>query len=217
MEDAMNLPFNATQFLQIFENYNNAVWPFQIILNLLALTAISLAFKKMKHRDKIISGILAFFWLWIGIVYHLVFFTTINKGAYLFGVLFIIQGVLFVFSGIVKDKLVFQFRFDANNIVGILLIFYALIIYPIIGHFFGHIYPQQPTFGLPCPTTIFTFGILLWTFKRVPKYVLIIPVLWSIIGFSAAINLGIKEDFGLLVAGLLGLILLIIRDRKATE
>lgn len=213
----MNLPFNATQFLQIFENYNNAVWPFQIILNLLALTAISLAFKKMKHRDKIISGILAFFWLWIGIVYHLVFFTTINKGAYLFGVLFIIQGVLFVFSGIVKDKLVFQFRFDANNIVGILLIFYALIIYPIIGHFFGHIYPQQPTFGLPCPTTIFTFGILLWTFKRVPKYVLIIPVLWSIIGFSAAINLGIKEDFGLLVAGLLGLILLIIRDRKATE
>lgn len=213
----MNLPFTIEQFLEVLKNYNLAVWPFQIILNLFAIIAIVLAIKKIKFSDKIISSILGFFWLWIGIFYHLIFFTSINKGAYLFGILFIIQGIIFIIAGVLKDKLSFQFELDIYNIFGILFILYALIIYPIIGHNLGHVYPEQPTFGLPCPTTIFTFGILLWTIKRIPKYVLIIPLLWSIIGLGAALNLTIKEDIGLLIVGILGFILIIIRDRKANS
>jgi len=41
------------------------------------------------------------------------------------------------------------------------------------------------------------------------------PLLWSLIGFGAALSLGIREDFGLLVAGALGTVLLIWRDRRA--
>jgi Family of unknown function (DUF6064) len=33
---------------------------------------------------------------------------------------------------------------------------------------------------------------------------LIIPVLWSIVGTSAALSFGVKEDFGLLVAATMG-------------
>jgi hypothetical protein len=91
---------------------------------------------------------------------------------------------------------------------------YSFVIYPILGYLFGHVYPKNPTFGLPCPTTIFTFGLLLWTDKIVPKYVLVIPSIWSLIGFVAALFLGIKEDYGLLIAGVLGSILILIRDRK---
>jgi hypothetical protein len=40
---------------------------------------------------------------------------------------------------------------------------------------------------------------------------LIIPFLWSLLGFSAAVQLGIREDIGLLVAGLAGTGLLIAR------
>ena len=100
------------------------------------------------------------------------------------------------------------------GITGAVFIIYALLIYPVLGHLLGHIYPKSPTFGLPCPMTIFTFGLLLWTDSKIPKYVLIIPFLWSVVGFSAAVNLRIYEDFGLLLAGLLGTILIIIRDRK---
>ncbi|MCU0579417.1 MAG: DUF6064 family protein, partial [Desulfobacterota bacterium] len=73
------------------------------------------------------------------------------------------------------------------------------------------------TFGVPCPTTIFTFGILLFTSGRLPKTVLAIPFIWSIIGFTAALTLGILEDIGLLVAGLFGTAAIVIWDRKAGE
>ena len=101
--------------------------------------------------------------------------------------------------------------------VGLLFIIYALLVYPILGILFGHTYPDNPTFGLPCPTTIFTFGVLLWTIKRVPFYFVIVPFLWSIIGLSAAINLRVYEDFGLIVAGVIGLILLIINNKKINQ
>ena len=92
---------------------------------------------------------------------------------------------------------------------------YALLIYPVLGSMLGHVYPQSPTFGLPCPTTIFTFGILLWTDKQVPIPVLIIPFLWSIIGFTAALSLGITEDTGLLIAGVVSTLLIVLRNRAA--
>ena len=86
--------------------------------------------------------------------------------------------------------------------------------HPRIGALLGHGYPQSPSFGVaPCPTTIFTFGLLLWTDRPVPRPLLVIPLLWSLLGVSAAVSLGIKEDLGLVVAALLGTALLIWRDR----
>ncbi|MCF7800315.1 DUF6064 family protein [Candidatus Babeliales bacterium] len=209
----MALPFTIEQFLGTIQQYNLSVFPMQIVLLLLGIASIFLVFKQIKNNNKIIPGILAFFWIWIGIVYHLIFFTSINKAAYLFGDLFIIQGLLFLFVGF-KDKLSFKFRKDVYGITGSIFVLYAIIIYPILNYIFGHWWPLNPTFGLPCPTTIFTFGLLLWTNKKIPKYILIIPLLWALIGMSAAINLGIWEDLGLIATGVLGVILLWTRDRK---
>ena len=210
----VSLPFTIDQFLGIFEKYNLAVWPMQIVLVLIAILALFLSLKKISYSDKIISVVLGFFWFWIGIVYHLAYFTAINKAAYFFGVLFIIQGLIFLFAGGIKSKLSFRFQSNFYGVIGCLFIVYALIIYPLLGYSFGHVYPKNPTFGLPCPTTIFTFGLLLWTDKIVPKYVLVIPLIWSIIGFGAALSLEVKEDFGLLIAGVLGFVLIFIRDRR---
>jgi hypothetical protein len=210
----MNLPFTTDQFLDVFGQYNQAIWPMQIFLHLFAFIAIFLALKKFKNSDKIVSSILAFFWMWIGIVYHLLYFTAINKAAYFFGILFIIQGFMFLYTGDMKSRLSFKYHTNLYSVFGGIFILYSLIIYPILGHQLGHIYPRTPTFGLPCPTTIFTFGLLLWTDKNIPKYVIIIPLLWSIIGFGAALGLTIYQDYGLLIAGALGTILIIFRDKK---
>jgi hypothetical protein len=67
---------------------------------------------------------------------------------------------------------------------------------------------------VPCPTTIFTFGLLLWTERAVPKYLLVIPLLWTVIGSSAAWLLGFWEDLGLLVAGILSGGMIVYRDRR---
>lgn len=203
------MPFSIEEFLEIFERYNLSIWPIQVILNLLAILVIILIFINKKNSNKVINSILAIFWFWMGAVYHLLFFSAINKAAYLFGILFIIQGLIFIWFGVLKPgNLNYKFRLDYIGFSGILFILYALLIYPVLAVYFGHTYPQMPTFGLPCPTVIFTFGVLLFSEKRLPWYLLTIPFLWSLVGFSAAVNLGIKEDFGLVIAGVLGSLIL---------
>jgi hypothetical protein len=68
----------------------------------------------------------------------------------------------------------------------------------------GREFPEMPTFGLPCPTTIFTLGMLAFLAAPFPRYVFVIPITWALIGSQAAFRLGVYEDFGLLVAGLAG-------------
>lgn len=210
----MKTPFTLEQFLEVFKNYNQAVFPMHFVLYLMSGVAIYLVLKPNPKSDKIISSILAFFWLWMGIVYHFIFFTAINQAAYLFGAFFIIQGILFLIFGVFQNRLSFHFRSDKYGITGMSLILFALIIYPLLGYFFGHYYPSNPTFGLPCPTTIFTFGFLLLNVKNCPLEILIIPFIWSVIGFMAAFQFGILEDTGLIVAGLFTVYLLLYRNRK---
>ncbi|MGE5811069.1 MAG: DUF6064 family protein [Ignavibacteria bacterium] len=210
----MKLPFTADQFLEIFKSYNESIFPIQIIFYLIAAIALFLLFSNA-DKSRIISLMLSFFWLWIGIVYHIIFFSKINKAAYLFGSLFILQGIIFFIYGIVSNKLIFRYNKNTLNKAGIIFISYALIIYPVLGYFLGRSYPYSITIGLPCPTTIFTFGILLFSEKKIPIAALIIPLLWSIIGFTAALNFSVYEDFGLILSGLISFTLLTIQNRNA--
>jgi hypothetical protein len=210
----MNLPFTIKQFMAVFEAYNLAVWPMQIVIYVLGLAAVVLAIRKTRASDRAIAGVLSFLWLWMGIAYHLASFTQINRLAYGFGALFIVEGILLLVFGVGKRTLSFRFEPSIYSLIGGLFILYALAVYPLLGGAAGHRYPAAPGFGLPCPTTIFTFGILLWTDRRVPFRLFAIPLLWSVIGFQAALLLGVPEDYGLLAAGVVGAVLLIARDRE---
>ncbi len=211
----MNLPFTVQEFLGVFKDYNQAIWPMQIAGYVLGIAALFLAYRRRQYSGKIVFFILSFYWLWMGIVYHLIFFSRINKAAFLFGALFIVQGILFLLTGSFKTQITFHFKPDLFGLTGIIFILYAMTIYPMIGYFLGHNYPQSPVFGVaPCPTTIFTFGLLLMAEQKFPKYVLIIPFLWSILGFTAAISLGIREDIGLVIAGLSSTIMILYRNGK---
>lgn len=203
------MPFTVEQFLEVFRQYNIGTWPMPIALYVMGVFAVFFGTRRAPASDLAISYILAFFWLWMGLAYHFAFFSAINKAAFLFGALFIGQSLMFFFY---RNKLVFRFQKNVYGIAGGVLVFYALIIYPMIGYFNGHIFPASPTFGLPCPTTIFTFGILLWTLRGVPIFLLIIPFLWSLVGGSAAFLLGILEDTGLPIAGVAAIFLLTKRD-----
>jgi hypothetical protein len=209
----MNIPFTIDQFLAVFANYNQAIYPIQVLLNILAIASVYLSIKQSKFSNHIISFILSLLWLWTGLVYHIIFFSTINKAAYIFGSMYILQSAMFIIVGIFKKELMFSFRRNFYSCVALIFITYSIFIYPVIGYFLGHIYPYSPTFGAPCPITIFTFGLLLLTDKKTPKYLLIIPLLWSLIGLSAAINFKIGEDFGLVIAGILGVILIYLKDK----
>jgi hypothetical protein len=195
----MNLPFTAEDFFAVFGRYNSAIWPLQVVFVLVAVLAAVVVWLRPRKTSGPVFIALGALWLWEAVVYHGIFFRPINPAALAFAVLFLVQAVLLIAIALGRRTLI-EPRRDIFGGAGAALIIYALVLYPIVGYSVGHRYPFNPTFGLPCPTTLYTMGVLLWT-RPLRVAPLIVPVVWCAIGFSAALRLGVIEDAALLVAG----------------
>jgi hypothetical protein len=200
----MSLPFDRAEFFGVFREYNETVWPLQLVLLFLAFAALALAASNTPSAGRIVSAIVAVLWAWVGAVYHLAFFLPINPAAAFFGVVFLAGAALFAWEGVVKGRLAFCFPRNPRGALALGLAAYALALYPMLGLASGREASEVASFGLPCPTTIFTVGLLGLAKPPVPRALFIAPLLWSVIGMQAAWLLGVYEDFALLVAALAG-------------
>jgi hypothetical protein len=200
------MPFSSAQFFAVFAEYNQAVWPLQILFCLLAAVCVLWVLQATQMSSRLISATLALLWVWMAVAYHFAFFASINPAAWLFGSVCLIGAGVFVWFGIVKRALRFEYDRRSQGHVGMLMMAFALLGYPAIAYAVGHRYPSVPTFGLPCPTTIFTLGALMCSRRPTPWAVYLVPLLWSGIGSIAAFQLGVTEDLALLVAGLVALL-----------
>lgn len=126
----MQLPFTVEQFYDLFSEYNTTVWPAQVFLIALAVAAIGLVAIPRRWSGVGVSAILAFLWAWLGVACHLAFFTAINPLAYGFAGVSIAGALVFLWQGVFLRKLDFKFALNARTTVGVLLIVFALIIYP---------------------------------------------------------------------------------------
>lgn len=207
------LPFSRETFTGVFVDYNLAIWPTQVIAYVVGAALFALLLAPSRLSGRLIAAGLAGMWLWTGIVYHATFFATINPMAVVFGILFVLQGLAFLFLGAVRGKLQFGPPSGPIGWTGLALAGYAAILYPVIGTLIGHGYPEMPMFGVtPCPLTIFTFGLFLLTTGRFSRWLLVIPFLWTLVGGSAAFLLGIPQDWVLLFTGVIAGSLLMWRD-----
>ena len=202
------LPFTSEQFFAVFGAYNQAVWPAQVFLLALAVLALVLVASPRAWSGWGVSSILAFLWAWLSLAYHLAFFAAINPLAYVFAAVSAAGAVVFFWQGVVKRNLRFQLVRSARLVVGVALIAFALVIYPAWSVYSGHVYPAMPTFGLPCPTTLFTIGLLAFLAPPYARSPLVVPVLWCLVGAQAAFLLGVWQDLGLLAAAAVGAVLI---------
>lgn len=211
----MNTPFTTAEFLDVFARYNRAVWPAQLVLYLLAGLVLWLAWRRPGARGgRVVAGLLAVFWGWMAVAYHAAFFTAVNPAAWLFAALFGVEAILFA-DAAARSRPAFRPARTPAGIAGAALVAYALVVYPLIGQVAGPAYPRAPTFGLPCPTVIFTLGVLLWAERgSVPARLLPVPAAWSLLGAVAAYRHGIVQDYGLLVAGLVATPLVVWTRRQ---
>lgn len=212
----MKLPFTVDQFFEVFRHYNEALWPAQVFLLILAVIVIVLVFRPRPWTGRVVSAIMAFLWFWLAFAYHLAFFSRINPLAYGFSLVFLIGAFVFVWQGLIRRRLQFAWRPGPWTVLGALLILYALAVYPLWSSCTGHPYPAMPTFGLPCPTTIFTIGILAFARPEYPRSPLIVPALWCLVGGQAAFSLNVPPDYGLFAAFLVAVGLWFRRQHKAT-
>ena len=91
---------------------------------------------------------------------------------------------------------------------------YAGVLYPLVGWLGGYEFPAMPMFGIaPCPVVLFTFGLLLLATSHVSRWLLVVPVAWSLIGGSAAFLLGIPQDW-LLLFSVLAVPIIVLQGRR---
>jgi len=198
----MKMPFTTEQFFSVFENYNASVFPVQLVFLFFGILAVYSTLSEKSGRNKVIGGLLVLIWIWIGIAYHIIFFASINPAAYVFGGFFILQGLFFYIETSVRKNLVFKYAGSVKGYLALFFILFGLIIYPVISFYLGGSVLKTISFGLPCPSTIVTFGFLMLTDRKFPGYLLVIPSLWAIIGTAAAVNFGVYQDYVMIFAAI---------------
>ncbi len=209
----MKLPFTEQQFFELFRRYNEGIFPAQIVAALLCLGLIAFALRGTS--GKVVYAALAALWAWNGAMYHIGYFSAINPAARVFGIVFLLQAVVFLIAAVRGDDR-FKVRGGTWPIVGAFVVLYGVALYPLLGWMAGHAYPSSPVLGVaPCPTTIFTFGLLMLCEGRLRWWVGVLPLLWAVVGTSAAFTLGVAEDYGLGASGLLFLVYLFAERKRA--
>jgi hypothetical protein len=195
----VQLPFTPADFFDVFGRYNTNLWPAALALWVASAALVAAAIRMREPPHRALSALLAVHWAWSGLAYHAAFFTRINPAAWLFATLFLAQAALLVWYGVVRGRLRFSSSSSPRGVVAGALVIYSLL-YPVVNLTLGMTYPRVPIFGVPCPTTIFTAGLLLAASP--PDWRLAtIPVLWSMVGGSAALLLGVGADLILFLAG----------------
>lgn len=196
----MQLPFTKDQFFDLFAAYNARLWPVLIALWIASGAVSVLLLSSRRPPSRWISALLAAHWAWSAVAYHVGFFTRINPAAWVFAAIFLVQAGLFFWWGVVRGRLSFVPRGNAWAPMAWVLVAYSLA-YPGINAVQHLTFSRIPTFGVPCPTTIFTAGLLMLAAPR-SWPLSILPVIWSFIAAAAAFVLGVRADYALPIAGI---------------
>jgi hypothetical protein len=204
---------DTLNFLQVFRDYNLLIWPLHLVSFVVCFITILMVIIKKTYSSKVVFLMLALQWLWVGIHFQILFFSRIDPLAYFFGIIFIIQGILYVILSF-KSSIVFSIKKDPFSLLGLIFFIYAFAGYPLVRYLSGYVYPDMAiSCVVPCPLVVFTFGLYMFALPALPRYILIIPAFWSLSAFYA-VHHGIYEDIGLIIIGTLSTIIIFIIKQK---
>ena len=197
----VDVPFTVDDFFDVLAAYNTAMWPAALALWVVSVAVVIRSVRAIEPPHATLSLLLAVHWAWSAVAYHALFFTRVNPAAWLFALLFLVEAGLLLWAGVARARLRFSSGRSARHVVAGALIAYGLA-YPLLTLTEGMAFPRVPTFGLPCPTTIFTAGVLM-TLDRPAWSLAVVPVIWAVIGGSASVLFGVTADLMLPVAAVL--------------
>jgi len=188
------LPYTAEVYFAQIGQYVQATWPARWLLPGLLLIGIALAFGKVRWRARLVSAILASVWVWIGAIFHNLYFAELNFAAPVYAGLFVMEGVLLFESGVIHDQLDFDVRNSARIRPGLLLLLTGFLAYPLVDWLSGLNWQQLRWPGLaPTPTAIVTLGALSLA-KRAPARLYLIPVAWLVLAAGSGWMLNVNRD-----------------------
>jgi hypothetical protein len=181
------LLFSRSTYYRLFEIYNAAIWPAQVVAVALGLVILAPLWRRGgEARGRVIAAILAGCWLWIGIAFHASRYATINWAAVYFAWAFGVEAALLIWIGVVRGSLRFDRLADGAGRAGLAIFLFALALEPLIGPLLGRGWRQVEIFGVaPDPTAVATLGILVAARCRGRWLLMIVPALWCAITGAA--------------------------------
>lgn len=206
--------FSLQTYHRLFELYNAAIWPAQIVAFALgaAIFWLLLGRGESVHR-RLVAAILAACWLWVAIVFHATRYATIHRAAAFFAWGFGLEALFLLWTGVVRGTLVFERRADATARAGLGIFLFALLVQPVPGALLGHEWRQVEIFGVaPDPTAVATLGVLLQASGRVRWELIAIPVIWCLVSGATLLAMEAREAWIPLAAAVLALTLAIARS-----
>jgi hypothetical protein len=213
------LPFTAEALFALVARYNQALWPAPPLVLALGLLALLPTLRPARAGcrpadagDRAVAAFLALAWLWVGVFHHGLRFAAINFAAPAYGALFVLEGLLLAWSGVVRGGLAFRARGGPLGRAGFGLAAAALVLLPLADGLSGRGWWAVRLVGLaPEPTAAFTLGMLLLARGRATLPLAVLPLLWTLVAGVTAWILAIPQDLALPALGLGAFALLLAR------
>lgn len=212
------IPYSIDVYNAIISDHNLNLWPLQIFVVVLCLSIIGLA--RRGGANNVAFMIVAAFWIWCGVHFHIMTYATINWAAHYFGYAFIIQGVAIASWALwTRD----QFVEPQHRVwiwAGVGLIISAAVLHPLLLTAMNAPITHAEIPGvMPMATAALTLGVLFLMPRRFALWLLIIPVTWSLWDGLSAWTLGQNLSLALpsiVVIAALGLIMKTFSNRGSS-
>jgi len=211
---------NAELFWTGVGRYNEAMWPVQAMLVVLAAILTYRVFARPGPRTDVwMKAFLSFAFLWNAVVFFLVYVR--NPISTLTGVpLFLVVAAFFAID-IWAKKTAFGVP-DVRWKRALTIAWLVLVAsYPVIGWaFLGHTYPRILLPMMPCPLTVFAIALVAAAAPRADKKVFVALLPWALMALPKCFGvLDCYEDCILFASGVYGLVVLIAswRARAASQ
>lgn len=209
------IPFSRDIFLGVVAQHNALLWPLHVLAISLGLAVLYLAFRPSSRLSRFPALFVIAAWLETGSLYYGVHFTPLNWAAWLSAGLFVTQGLLLAWFGLIRTRLRLRFDGTLPAWAGVGFIVISIAVYPIVGFVSGIGFNAIPVIGIdPGPTVLFTLGVLLLTENRTPFVLTIIPFIVAWVGATAGWLIGLPADLLLPPAALATVWLVLMRNRR---
>jgi hypothetical protein len=190
--------------------YNQALWPVQAVLVVLAAILSYRVFARPGPKTDVwMKAFLSFAFLWNAVVFFLVYVR--NPISTFIGVpLFLAVAALFAID-IWARRTAFRVP-DVRWKRALTIVWFALVVsYPVIGWaLLGHAYPHILLPMMPCPLTVFAVALVAAAAPRVDKKVFVALLPWALLALPKCFGvLDCYEDCILFASGVYGLVVLI--------
>ncbi|MGE0095534.1 MAG: DUF6064 family protein [Alphaproteobacteria bacterium] len=197
------LTYSASDFLlfaphtyyRLFELYNEAIWPGQILALAVGVTIVALLLRGDAKRSRAVPALLAACWLWVAWAFLLARYDTINWAAKYFAAGFVLQAVLLMAVSL-RRRIHLGPSSDTKNRFGLALFIFALAVQPLIGPLlFDRPWTQTEVFAVaPDPTAVATLGVLLLSVRGRAVWLLMpLPLAWCAVSAMTLWTMGSPE------------------------